>query len=148
MNEKAAALVVERYRVMSFEWGAVDCVHFVCDFLDARLGTDYLRCVEAAIPRYSTPLQAIRILTEMAGGPTGNPIDPWELAISKFLGPPIPVLEAQFGDVVLARGDPPMERCVALGICDEDKVMTLGEVGLVFFDLRRNGLRAWKCRKP
>ncbi len=137
IDERAAARVVERWRHRKFEYGIFDCWHFCAEFVDARLGTNYLTDVSRALPRYESPIEAVR-LVNAAGG--------WEAIITKFLGPPSPLAEIEFGDVVLGHADPPLERTTVLGICDDDVIMATGSLGLCFFSMK-NAIRGWKCRK-
>jgi hypothetical protein len=137
MNEEAAATVVERYRHALFDWGRIDCKTFAASFVDARCGTHWLAQLQADLP-YDDALSAMRLI-KAAGG--------WEAIVTRYLGPPVPINDVEFGDVVLGRANPPLERTVALGICDEECFMAPGNQGLVWFPMS-NALRGWKCRKP
>lgn len=145
VNEEAAALVVERYRHAKFEWGLIDCLHFASDFVDARLGTDYLHRIEAALPPYHSAIEAIRMMHALAP-PGAEPLEAWDRLVTGFVGPSAPVSEAAFGDVVLGHDDPPQERCLILGICDEEKFMAPSAHGLVWLNMS-NALRVWKCHR-
>lgn len=127
--------VVERYRNASFEWGHVDCFRFAASFVDARCGTNWLWTLQSELI-YSDAVSALRVIAQ-AGG--------WEAIVTRYLGPPIPLNEVQFGDVVLGRANPPLERTVALGICDEEYFMAPGALGLVWFPMS-NATRGWACQ--
>ena len=145
LNEAAAARVVAKYRHAPFDWGTTDCLHFIAEFLDARLDTSYLHRVSMELPFYQDARSAIAVVASFGVG--ANPIDAWEAAVTHFLGAPCPIGEVEFGDVVLGRASPPQERTVALGICDEEMFMAPGNQGLVWMPMRPNAVRGWKCRK-
>lgn len=135
IDEEAAARVVEEFRHRPFAWGSSDCKTFAARFVDARTGSDFLRKLEEALPPYMTPLQAIHIV-KAAGG--------WEPLITSYLGEPVPLEQAEFGDVVLTAGAPPFERSRLLGICDEELVMAPAALGLVWLPMSC-ALKVWKC---
>lgn len=136
-NEDAARRVVERFRKVRFEWGVFDCRIFAAAFVDARCGTDWERKLNRELPMYHDALSAVRVV-KAAGG--------WENIVTEFLGPPVPTNEAEFGDVILGHANPPLERTVALGICDEEYFMAPGDNGLVWLPMS-NALRCWKCQE-
>ena len=135
-NEQAARRVVERFRHARFEWGQIDCRIFAASFVDARCGTDWLRTLDRELPLYHDDFSAVKVVTA-AGG--------WENIVTQFLGAPVPISEAEFGDVILGHGNPPLERAAALGICDEEYFMAPGPRGLVWLPMS-NALACWKCQ--
>lgn len=135
-NEQAARRVVEKFRNSRFEWANVDCRIFAAAFVDARCGTNWQATLDRELPRYHDDRSAIEVV-KAAGG--------WEQIVTQFLGPPVPVGQAEFGDVVLGRANPPLERTVALGICDEELFMAPGPRGLVWLPMA-NAIACWKCQ--
>jgi hypothetical protein len=93
--------------------------------------------LDRELPLYHDALSAVRVV-KAAGG--------WEHIVTQFLGPPVPISEAEFGDVILGHANPPLERTVALGICDEEYFMAPGNLGLVWLPMRPNAQRCWKAQ--
>lgn len=127
------APVIEGYRRTPFLWAVHDCALFAARCVDAQLGTRF----EANILRdyhYESPVMAVRLVRE-AGG--------WEAIIGRYLGPAVPADQIEFGDVVLARANPPFERTALLGICDEDLIILPGSERLEWMPMA-NALVGWK----
>lgn len=139
IDDESAVQVVELYRHRAFAWGLADCKTFAATFVDAYTGSEFLAKLERELPPYTAPLAAIRIV-QAAGG--------WEQIISKYLGEPVPLEQAEFGDVVLGCGKAPFERTKVLGICDEELFMAPGAMGLVWLPMSTNALKVWKCPRP
>lgn len=135
MSQEEADAVVEEFRHRRFEWAKADCKSFACAFVDALTGSDFSARLARDLPPYATAVEAINAL-KVAGG--------WEVIITKYLGEPVDLNLAAFGDVVLGHGNPPFERSRMLGVCDEELFMAPGALGLEWLPMS-NALKVWKC---
>lgn len=98
-----------------FAWGANDCATFAADCVRALTGVDP---AAKGLREHTTELQAARAL-KAHGGLIG--------IATAALGPPLPALQAQVGDVVLTKAG---ERDM-LAICNGATCIAPGPHGLV-----------------
>ena len=111
--------------VGAFEWGKNDCCMFAVGCVQAMTGVDHGKPYRG----YKTARGALKRL-EDHGGVEGI------AAIE--LGEPKPIKQAKRGDVVSFKtGDE-----IALGISVGDKIVGIGEKGLIFLPFD-DGINAW-----
>ena len=111
--------------VGKFEWGTNDCCMFAVGCMASITGVDHGKPYKG----YKTALGASRRI-EKAGGIENIAID--------ALGAPKPLKEAKRGDLVLFKTG----EDVALGISVGDKIVAVGEDGLIFLPFSE-GVKAW-----
>lgn len=111
--------------VGAFEWGKNDCCMFAVGCVQAMTGVDYGKPYRG----YKTAKGALKRL-EDHGGVEG--------IATIQLGEPKPIKQAKRGDVVSFKtGDE-----IALGISVGDKIVAIGENGLIFLPFD-DGINAW-----
>lgn len=126
-REERLKTVVENYRHVPFAWASHDCVLFAARCVDAQLGTHF----EANIfrdYRYSNAISALRIVVSGGG---------WEAIIGRYLGPPVPAAQVEFGGVVIGHALEPFEATTLVGICDEEMFMAPDTNGLTWLPMSR-----------
>ena len=112
-------------KIGAFQWGTNDCCMFAVGCVKVMTGVDHGKQYRG----YKTALGAYRRI-KRAGG-----IDAIATAA---LGAPKPLKQAKRGDVILFKtGDD-----VALGVSVGDKIVAIGENGLIFLPFS-DGLQAW-----
>jgi hypothetical protein len=111
-----------------FAWGTADCVTFACDAWEHITGH------RPALPEYRDALEAEEIIA--AAGSL-------ESLVTQAVGEPVPVVEAEIGDIVLATFRATGE---ILGVADPPIFWLRKDSGFLPVDLDL-ALRVWKCRR-
>ena len=111
--------------VGKFEWGKNDCCMFAVGCVKVLTGVDHSKDYKG----YKTAIGAARRV-EKAGG--------IESIASDALGASKPLKEAKRGDIVLFNAG----KDVALGVSVGDKIVAVGEDGLIFLPFS-DGIKAW-----
>lgn len=120
------AFLLERTNV-PFVWGANDCATFAADCVMAITGIDP---APKGLRKHTTALQASRVL-KRHGGLSG--------IATAALGEPVPVSQAQVGDVLLV----PMQGREALAICNGATAFGPSAYGLTSVDVG-TALKCWR----
>lgn len=122
---------IESHQTTKFSYGEFDCALFASNWV--KISTNYDPAKEFR-NRYSTKNGSLKRLKEIGGS-----FSLFEVFGSK-MKEEIPVLKAQRGDIVGV-----VEDGEALGICDGQNVVCLGQEGLVFYDITDKALKvAWR----
>lgn len=125
-------------RGIAFEYFRQDCAHIAADWVKEKTGADPL----ADLRVECGPLEARNLLTALrvvrAGGGFAD------MATAR-LGPALPPLMAQRGDVVLVKSGRPIGRVsgYTFGVCTGANVVVPDNDGLVFQPLSA-GVAAWR----
>jgi hypothetical protein len=128
---RALALFLEEKRNEPFAWGVNDCCTFVCDWLAILTGVDPAADFRG---KYSDALGAKRVLKKRGG------LEAIALRAAKRWGwAPVPVREAQRGDLVLCE----MPEGLAAGVCFGAVAAFAGAVGVVTQPMTKCR-RAWR----
>lgn len=129
---------IDARRSRSFEYFEHDCVHIAADWVLEVTGRDVLadlRAPSGALEKRSllTALRAVRA----AGG--------FLPAATQRLGPFLPALMAQRGDIVLALSGGPIRNVsgYSFGICTGPNIVCPGNERLEFLPLS-SGVAAWR----
>ena len=118
--------LLDARRTMPFAWGSNDCCLFAADCVQAVTGID----PALGLRQYNDAAGAARMLARL-GGVRG--------AGNALLGVSVGALFARVGDI----GEVQVGQREALGVCNGDGWLAVGEVGLVALPLS-NAVRAWR----
>lgn len=119
---------IEEHRTLPFAWGKHDCCLFAANSVFAITGIDYAKDFRDT---YNSTSSAARVIAKFG--------DLESVAIHLLGYPPVSVMYADIGDVILTNQD----GRDLLAVCNGSTMLAPGEHGLVTLETY-TGLRTWK----